>query len=134
MQKARKIGALSLILVTLALFMGVLAYERIHKPDTVRVRLKWLNQAQFAGFYVAKEKGFYSRQNLNVHLEPGGLDFPAIQLVGSGTDDFGVTGAEEILLARSKGIPVVAIALISQLRRRQGLGITKQREARPAEA
>jgi NitT/TauT family transport system substrate-binding protein len=68
--------------------------------------------AQFAGFYVAKEKGFYSRQNLNVHLEPGGLDFPAIQLVGSGTDDFGVTGAEEILLARSKGIPVVAIALI----------------------
>jgi len=80
--------------------------------EVVRVRLKWLHQAQFAGFYTAKEKGFYRSRNIDVRLEPGGLDFPAIQMVSSGSDDFGMTDADRILLAREKGVPIVGIASI----------------------
>jgi NitT/TauT family transport system substrate-binding protein len=80
--------------------------------DGVTVRLKWLHQAQFAGFYVAKDKGYYEAAGLDVSIQPGGSDFPAIQMVAGGSEQFGVTGADQILIARSKGVPVVAIAVI----------------------
>ena len=80
--------------------------------ESVTVRLKWFNQAQFAGFYVAKEKGYYKSSGLNVDIQPGGPDFPAIQMVSGGNEQFGVTAADQILIARSKGVPVVALAVI----------------------
>jgi NitT/TauT family transport system substrate-binding protein len=78
----------------------------------VTVRLKWLNQAQFAGFYVAREKGYYEAAGLDVAIQPGGSDFPAIQMVAGGSEQFGVTGADQVLIARSKSVPVVAVAVI----------------------
>ena len=83
-----------------------------HADDAVTVRLKWFNQAQFAGFYVAQEKGFYKSAGLDVNIQPGGPDFPAVQMVAGGNEQFGVTGADQILIARSKGVPVVALAVI----------------------
>ena len=80
--------------------------------DAVTVRLKWFNQAQFAGFYVAKEKGLYQSAGLDVNIQPGGPDFPAIQMVAGGNEQFGVTGADQVLIARSKGVPVVAVAVL----------------------
>jgi NitT/TauT family transport system substrate-binding protein len=80
--------------------------------ESVTVRLKWFNQAQFAGFYVAKEKGYYKSAGLNVDIQPGGPDFPAVQMIAGGNEQFGVTGADQILIARSKGVPVVALAAI----------------------
>src|SRR5271154_4555709 len=80
--------------------------------DSVTLRLKWLNQAQFAGFYVAKEKGYYKSEGLDVNIQPGGPDFPAVQMITGGNEQFGVTAADQILIARSKGVPVVAIAVI----------------------
>src|SRR5260370_17484679 len=83
-----------------------------HADELVTLRLKWFHQAQFAGFYVAKEKDFYKSSGLNVDIQPGGPDFPAIQMVTGGNEQFGVTGADQILIARSKGVPVVALAVI----------------------
>jgi ABC-type nitrate/sulfonate/bicarbonate transport system substrate-binding protein len=80
--------------------------------DPLTVRLKWFNQAQFAGFYVAKEKGFYQAAGLDVSVQPGGPDFPAIQMVAGGNEQFGVTSADQILVARSKGVPIVAVAVL----------------------
>jgi ABC-type nitrate/sulfonate/bicarbonate transport system substrate-binding protein len=80
--------------------------------QNVRLRLKWLHQAQFAGFYVADDKKYYTNNGLRVQIDAGGVDFPAVQLVERGAADFGVTGADQILLARAKGIPVVAVAVI----------------------
>ena len=83
-----------------------------HADESVTVRLKWFHQAQFAGFYVANDKGLYKSAGLNVDIQPGGPDFPAIQMVAGGSEQFGVTGADQILIARSKGVPVVALAVI----------------------
>ena len=84
--------------------------------ESVTLRLKWFHQAQFAGFYVAKEKDLYKSAGLNVDIQPGGPDFPAIQMVTGGNEQFGVTGADQILIARSKGVPVVALAVIFRRR------------------
>ena len=83
-----------------------------HAAEAVTVRLKWFNQAQFAGFYVAQERGDYKAAGLDVNVQPGGPDFPAVQMVTGGNEQFGVTGADQVLIARSKGVPIVALAVI----------------------
>ena len=80
--------------------------------DDVTLRLKWLHQAQFAGPYTAEQKGFYHDNGIDITIHPGGIDFPAVQMIAGGGDMFGVTGGDQILLARDKGVPIVAIAVI----------------------
>lgn len=89
--------------------------EVVKVPNTeTPVALKWLHQAQFAGNYVALGEGYYQDNGLEVTLIPYDLETSAIDLVASGSAMFGVTGADELLLARSQGIPVVALAVIYQ--------------------
>jgi NitT/TauT family transport system substrate-binding protein len=99
-------------LAGLALLIGTLNCGVVRAADAVTLRLKWFNQAQFAGFYVAKEKAYYQSAGLNVDIQAGGPDFPAIQMVAGGNEQFGVASADQILIARSKGVPVVALAVI----------------------
>jgi NitT/TauT family transport system substrate-binding protein len=100
--------ALASVILLVSTALGATA----RAEDAVTVRLKWFNQAQFAGFYVAQEKDYYKAAGLAVNVQPGGPDFPAVQMVTGGNEQFGVTGADQILIARSKGVPVVAVAVI----------------------
>lgn len=84
------------------------------EKEKVRLRLKWVHQGQFAGFYVAKNLGFYEQENLDVEIRPGGQEMNAVRLVTSGTDDIGVWGAEQNLLAQSRGIPIVSVGVVYQ--------------------
>lgn len=77
--------------------------------DPLKFRLKWLVYSSFASHIVALEKGFYSAESLDVQVLPGGPGVDPIRLVGTGEDDIGLAGYEQILMAREKGIPVVAI-------------------------
>lgn len=86
--------------------------KQVGESEKISIRLKWLNQAQFAGFYYADKAGYYKDERLDVTLNAGGVDFPAVQMVAGGSDHFGVTGADQILLAREKDIPIVALAVI----------------------
>ncbi len=79
-------------------------------PTKVTLQLKWIHQAQFAGFYLAKDKGYYAEENLDVAFVPAGPGINIIDRVVSGQADFGVAAPEHILLQRSQGQPVVAIA------------------------
>jgi NitT/TauT family transport system substrate-binding protein len=81
----------------------------IEQPK-ISMRLQWFPQYQFAGYIVAKEKGYYREAGLDVTLNPGGPDLVSLPLVASGSDTFGSTGADTILIAREKDIPVVALA------------------------
>jgi len=94
------------------LFTAVAQTAAASELKDVTLRLKWVHQAQFAGFYAAKEKGFYEEAGLNVEIRPGGVDFPAVQMVASGSEDFGITGADQILLAREKGVPITAVGAV----------------------
>lgn len=78
----------------------------------INVGLKWIHQAQFTGNYVAVEKGYYAEQGLKVNLLPYDSKNIPIDSVVKGTETFGIAGADEIVLARAKGIPVKAIAVI----------------------
>ena len=49
--------------------------------EDVTLQLKWVTQAQFAGYYVAKDKGFYDEEGLNVTILPGGPDVAPTQVI-----------------------------------------------------
>lgn len=79
----------------------------------IKLQLKWFPQAQFAGFFVAKERGFFRAQGLDVTLLPIGDQSP-IQTVVSGAADFGTTWIADLLTARERGLPVVHISQMFQ--------------------
>src|SRR3974390_2746394 len=100
------------LLLAFAALTALLTSGAGRAEEAITIRLKWLHQAQFAGYYVAKEKGYYKAAGLDVTIEAGVPDFPAVQMVAGGSEQFGVTGADQILIAREKGVPVVALAVL----------------------
>jgi NitT/TauT family transport system substrate-binding protein len=103
------------ILAASSLCLSLFPSTAAHAEEKVSVRLRWLPQAQFAGFYVAKAKGFYKAHGLDVTINPGGPNINVETLVSSGADTFGVGGgAEAQLFARDKGLPLVAIGMMLQ--------------------
>jgi NitT/TauT family transport system substrate-binding protein len=78
--------------------------------DPVTLQLKWVPQSQFAGYYVAQEKGFYEEENLDVTIKPGGPDIAPEQVIAGGGADVIVTWMAAALAARDKGVPLVNIA------------------------
>ncbi|SMX39256.1 ABC transporter substrate-binding protein [Octadecabacter ascidiaceicola] len=78
--------------------------------DDVTLQLQWVTQAQFAGYYVALEKGFYDEEGLNVTILPGGPDIAPPQVLAGGGADIMLNWMPSALAAREKGLPVVNIA------------------------
>jgi NitT/TauT family transport system substrate-binding protein len=78
--------------------------------DKVTLQLKWVTQAQFAGYYVAKDKGFYEEENLDVEIKPGGPDIAPPQVIAGGGADVIVDWMPAALAARERGVPLVNIA------------------------
>ncbi|MFC3058111.1 ABC transporter substrate-binding protein [Paenirhodobacter populi] len=76
----------------------------------VKLQLKWVTQAQFAGYYVAKDKGFYEEEGLTVEIMPGGPDIAPTQVMAGGGADVTVDWLPSALAAREKGLPLVNIA------------------------
>jgi len=78
--------------------------------DKVTLQLKWVTQAQFAGYYAAKQKGLYGAEQLDVTIRPGGLDIVPERVVADGGAQFGLDWLPSLLSAREQGAPLVNIA------------------------
>ena len=115
----RKIGAIAFAAAMLAGAIGAQA------ADPLTLQLKWVTQAQFAGYYVAKEKGFYKDAGLDVTIKPGGPDVAPPQIIAGGGADVTVDWMPSALASREKGVPLVNI---SQTFKRSGLMLTCRAE------
>lgn len=80
----------------------------------VTLVLKWVPQAQFAGYYVALNKGFYRQQGLDVTIQPGGPNIVPEQVVAGGQAQFGIDWLSGLLVARDHGLNIQNIAQIYQ--------------------
>lgn len=81
-------------------------------PDKVTLQLKWVAQAQFAGYYAALDQGYYKDENLDVTIKPGGPDIAPEQVVASGQAEFGLDWLASLLSVREQGTPLVNIAQV----------------------
>jgi NitT/TauT family transport system substrate-binding protein len=96
-----------------------------HAADPVTVQLKWVAQAQFAGYFVAKEKGFYKDAGLDVTINPGGPDVAPPQVIAGGGADAVVDWMPSALASREKG---VALVNISQTFKHSGLELVCRKD------
>jgi ABC-type nitrate/sulfonate/bicarbonate transport systems, periplasmic components len=78
--------------------------------DALTLQLKWVTQAQFAGYLVAEAKGFYDEENLDVTILPGGPNIAPEQVIAGGGADIIVTWMAAGMAARESGVPLVNIA------------------------
>ena len=86
---------------------------RSEKAD-VTIQLKWLPQAQFMGYYVALDKGYYKDLGLNVTIVPGGGDISETTAVYTGQVDFGVTWVSNLIAANAGGMGLTEVAQVFQ--------------------
>ncbi len=93
--------------------------------DDLTLQLKWVTQAQFAGYYVALENGYYSDEDLNVTINPGGPDIAPAQVIAGGGADVVIDWMPSALAAREGGLPLVNIA---QPFKRSGMMLTCRKD------
>ena len=96
--------------ISLIAIMFTAVVSTAFAADKVTIQLKWVTQAQFAGYYVAKDKGFYDAEGLDVTIKPGGPDIAPAQVLAGGGADVMVDWMPSALAAREKGLPLVNIA------------------------
>ncbi len=113
-----------LVMAASALAIGFAATSAM-AADKVTLQLKWVTQAQFAGYYVAKDKGFYSDAGLDVTINPGGPDVAPPQVIAGGGADVIIDWMPSALASREKGVPLVNIA---QPFKRSGMMLTCRKE------
>lgn len=80
--------------------------------DPVTLQLKWVAQAQFAGYYAAQAEGFYDEECLDITINPGGPDIVPEQVVAGDQADFGINFVPSLLSAREQGTNLVNIAQV----------------------
>lgn len=106
---------------TTVLMLLLLATGAASAQEKVTVQLKWLPQAQFAGYYVAAAKGFYKDAGLAVTIKPGGPDIAPAQVLAANGADLTVDWMPSALAAREAGVPMVNVA---QIYNRSGMMLT----------
>ena len=86
--------------------------EECDTPDKVTLQLKWVTQAQFAGYYAAQEQGFYEDACLDVTIRPGGPDIVPEQAVLGGQAEFGSDWLDNLFATRDQGEEIVNVAQV----------------------
>lgn len=114
MHKKTKYCINIILLVLVCLSLVGCRKKTTPQVEEVTLRLKWLVQAHSAGEIIASSTGLCEKEGFQCTIKSGGPDFDSIKLVASGKDQYGVTSADQLLLARSKGIPIVAIGVLFQ--------------------
>lgn len=103
-----------IVLLILSLLLPACTPAVPSTPDLIpiTVQLRWTHQSQFAGFYAADLNGDYAAEGLDVTFLEGGPDVDIHAAVLEGRAQFGVAGADTLILKRAENVPVRAIATI----------------------
>ncbi len=109
-------NVLAALAAGVALLGGAMTAAPAADLTKATLRLKWLPQTQFAGFYVAVAKGYFKDEGIDLTINPGGPNLLAENLVATGADTFGLSGGlDSVFAARDKNLPIVCIGISHQM-------------------
>ena len=109
-----------MVMLTVGLAFSAQATEK------VTIQLKWVTQAQFAGYFVAQDKGYYQAEGLEVTIKPGGPDIAPPQVIAGGGADVIIDWMPAALASREKGVALVNIA---QIFKKSGMMLTCRKDS-----
>lgn len=112
--KKNLFSILTALFILPALLLGACASQSTPaaEPDKVTVQLSWFPGVEYAGFYAAVAKGYYTDANIEVTLNAGGPDINPLDEVNNGNAQFGITSGDSIITARTNGQEFVSVAAI----------------------
>jgi len=111
--------------VVMAMLTVGLAFSA-QAADKVTIQLKWVTQAQFGGYFVAQDKGYYQAEGLDVTIKPGGPDIAPPQVIAGGGADVIIDWMPAALASREKGVALVNIA---QIFKKSGMMLTCRKDS-----
>ena len=86
--------------------------EECETVDPVRLQLQWVAQSQFAGYYVARDLGFYEDQCLEVEILEGAVEIVPQTVLASGGAEFGIAWVPKALVSRNEGADIINVAQV----------------------
>jgi class 3 adenylate cyclase/ABC-type nitrate/sulfonate/bicarbonate transport system substrate-binding protein len=105
--------AIGPVVVSLLALVGLVAPSPCWALDKVVLQLKWLHQFQFAGYYAAKEQGYYREAGLDVEVREGGPAIDSVEALEQGKADFGIC-TTNVLLRKPDQPKLVVLGVIFQ--------------------
>jgi NitT/TauT family transport system substrate-binding protein len=114
MNALRRLAFVAAVAVFVAVAAGCSAAPTTAPTVNVRLQLQWFPQAQFAGYFAAKEKGYYAAEGLNVDILAGGVDIVPATVVAGGNAEFGISWVPKMLASREQGADVQIIGQVFQ--------------------
>jgi NitT/TauT family transport system substrate-binding protein len=102
------------LIVSLVVALLVLPLTPAMAADTVSLRLDWVIGSEHTGIFVARDKGFFKDEGIDVNILAGEGSTVVVKLVGNKNNDFGYAAADQILMANAKGLPIRSTAVILQ--------------------
>jgi NitT/TauT family transport system substrate-binding protein len=96
------------------LLPGVGGLVEAETLPTVKLRLPWLHQSQYAGVYAAREAGLFARRGVRVEILQGGPNIRPMDLVSSGAEQFSITGSSPFFRAYAEQRPLKIVATLDQ--------------------
>jgi len=113
MKRARWVEALA-VMAVVGLVASACSSDKKTPTELTKVtlQLKWVTQAQFAGYYAAKDQGYFEDEGLDVTILPGGPDITPEQVVAGGGADIGINWTSSTLVQRDQGVDLVTIAQV----------------------
>ena len=113
MNMFRRLAALAVVAVFAVAACGV-GTPSAAPLTKIRLQLQWFPQAQFAGYFAAKEKGYYAAEGLDVDILAGGVDIVPATVVAGGNAEFGISWVPKMLASRESGADVQVIGQVFQ--------------------
>ena len=101
------------IIILILFFFNLISYAQVNEQKKISVQFMWLDQFEFAGFYVAKEKGYYSKLGLDVNFQKFTVDTNIVDNVLKGKSDFG-TSSSSLIIDKSNGKDIKLLGSIFQ--------------------
>ncbi|MFN3975179.1 MAG: ABC transporter substrate-binding protein [Dehalococcoidia bacterium] len=108
----RNVGAFLVVALLSITMLG--GCKRPAEVVKVSLALDWYPWSNHAGLFLARERGYFREEGLDVNLYTPADPSTVLQTVGAGKDDFGISYQPDVLLARAQGVPVVSIAALVQ--------------------
>ncbi|MGH2353406.1 MAG: ABC transporter substrate-binding protein, partial [Chloroflexota bacterium] len=82
--------------------------------ERASLRLSWIKNTEFAGFFVALDKGYYKDEGIDLTINGAAQNLSPVQAVATGADAIGLSGGASLMLARGQGFPVKAFGALFQ--------------------
>jgi NitT/TauT family transport system substrate-binding protein len=105
------------LLVVVGLLIGLLSLSALvsaQELTPVSLQLQWVAQSQFAGYFAAKDLGFFEDEGLDVTILEGAVEIVPQQVVASGGAQFGIAWVPKVLESNEQGLNLVNIAQVFQ--------------------